>query len=229
MMRQILVATFVILVGAATGAAAPIGMVVDQHNPFDVSQGSFGIALENGMGPTGRIAQVFTPSVPMLDVFSFYFVDGNEDNGLGVSAYVEILTLEPRVVIAQSRVVEMPDNFGVTHSFNDGAETFFLFDTRVILEPGVQYAARIQKDSGDVFRVRGGRAYGYPGGYYLPTFNSVDDLFFSSGYLVPEPSTCSLALVAIVVAATAALAKFLSRRCNEFSRFSRCNRQALAG
>jgi hypothetical protein len=195
MHRVAILAALLLLSTPPTGFSAEVEMVVDQQNPVNVLQGAFGANLDNGLGPLGQIAQVFTPTQSSLGVFTFFLQDRNVGNGIGLSVFIEIATADLTQVIAESSLVTLPDSFGApTASLGNAQEAFFLFDDPVALSPGVQYAARLRKVSGDLFVVVGGRNAGYPDGYYIPTHNSTEDLFFREGHTVPEPSSVILFL-----------------------------------
>jgi hypothetical protein len=195
MNRVAILAALLLLITPTTAFSAEVEMVADQQNPVNVLQGAFGANLDNSVGPLGQIAQVFTPSQSSLDVFTFFLQDRNVGNGIGLSVFIEIATADLTQIIGQSSSVTLPDSFGApTASLGNAEEAFFLFDNPLALSPGVQYAARLRKVSGDLFVVVGGRNAGYSGGYYIPSHNSTEDLFFREGHAVPEPPSLILVL-----------------------------------
>ena len=114
-------------------SGAPINLVVDQQNPIHFTQGGMGINLNNSGtgGVFSRIGQVFTPSQDSLNAFTFFLQDTNPGNGSGLSIYVEIVTPDLLTVLATSRTVTVPDDFGGPVPALDAEELLFLFDQPV--------------------------------------------------------------------------------------------------
>jgi hypothetical protein len=135
------------------------------------------------------VGQSFVPSLSSVGFIQFELFDGNPNNGLGATLYVNIRSNSiTGPLISSTSPVYMPE------TPSGGGVTNFFFPTPVAVSPGTTYFFEIVVQSGDIWRVNSAGSYPSGTAYYQGTpFPFV--LWFREGVVVPEPSTMALILV----------------------------------
>jgi len=176
---------------AVTLSARGQGTVVfdQQSSTNETPLPGVGGAIQDAIPPWG---QSFTPSLPSIGFIRLLFDDGNANDGLGATVYVNIRSGSiSGAIIGSTDPVAMPNNFAGTATF--------LLPSAVTLTPGTAYYFEPEpvQQSGGTWNIVAG-PYNYPGGIVFsggfPATGS--DLWFREGIIVPEPSSAALMLLA---------------------------------
>jgi len=172
------------VIGIVRGSAQ--GLLVDQ-SAGTIPTGT-GVIIQTN-GPLG---QSFTPSMSGIGFVQLAFWDNNPGNGTGAMVYVNLRSDSMTgVVLGSTDPVFMPNNFG---GLGVGITNFF-FASPVTLTPGTQYFMEVIA-SGDLWNISGYH-WTYSGGtqIYQGTAVPGQNLWFTEGIIVPEPSTMWLLAV----------------------------------
>ena len=188
-MKPFLLTLETALMLAALAARGQGTMIYDQQSATNQTpaggEGGAPIQQEEPMG------QSFTPALSSVGFVQMKFDDFHLGNGLGATVYVlgDSIT---GTVLDSTTPVFMPDGFFF-------AVTNFYFPVAVAVVPGTTYYLQPVVLSGDDHWQVVGRDYGYPGGTFYAfgaPSGSGTDLWFREGYLIPEPPSGLLVLLA---------------------------------
>jgi hypothetical protein len=163
------------------------GTFIYDQQSADESAGGGGFVTIQSNQPLG---QSFTPTNSSVGFIRLWLSD-SVLNGLGATVYVNLRTSSiTGPIFGSTDPVLMPDGFGVS---SRGFTSFF-FSTPVPVTPGVTYYFQPVVQSGDNSWALIGYHYNYSGGtaFVNGTADSVNDLWFREGIVVPEPSSLSL-------------------------------------
>src|ERR1039458_8824926 len=191
-MKPFLLTLETALILAALAARGQGTMIYDQQSSTKPTpaggEGGAPIQQEEPMG------QSFTPALSSVDFVQMKFDDFHLGNGLGATVYVNLLGDSiTGTVLDSTTPVFMPDGFFF-------AVTNFYFPVAVAVVPGTTYYLQPVVLSGDDHWQVVGRDYGYPGGTFYAfgaPSGSGTDLWFREGYLIPEPPSGLLVLLAV--------------------------------
>jgi hypothetical protein len=182
---QILIA----LVTAPFHAGAQGTLLFDQQsatNEFSPAYGE-GAAMQQLTPPWG---QSFTPSLSSAGFIRLLFDDGNINDGLGATIYLNLRAGSiTGNIIGTTAPVTMDNYFA-------GPATF-VFASAVTVTPGVRYYFEPILQFGRAWNLET-EPHTYPGGSFIMGGLEYPgtDLWFREGIVVPEPSSAFLLLVA---------------------------------
>ena len=139
------------------------------------------------------IGQSFTPSLSSVGFIRLNFTDFSPGNSLGATVYVNLRSDSiTGSVLGSTDPVFIPNGIGVGAP---GYITFF-FPIPVSVTPGTLYYFQPVLLSGEGALAVGAYHFNYAGGTAFvqgaPHSNSLYDLWFREGTVVPEPSSSSL-------------------------------------
>ncbi len=197
-MKKLLTLVLALFVSPAVFGQGSV--VFDQQSSTDESIPFYGQggAIQDALLPWG---QSFTPSLSSVGFIRLKLVDGNTDDGLGATVYLNLRSGSVSgPVIGVTAPVSMPSSFrGVTE---------FTFQDPVSLTPTATYYFEPVVASGGPWNIVGG-PLNYSGGSFYNDGSAVpqSDLWFREGMVVPEPGTFGL----IILAGGAYLWQWLSK------------------
>ena len=164
------------------------GFLYDQQSSTDETPISGAGAVIQQLAPYG---QSFTPSLSSVDFIRLNLNDGNPNNGIGATIYLNLRTNTINgAILATTPSISLTNGFaGIVN---------FLFPSTVPLTPSATYVFEIVMQSGsDSWNALAGE-YNYSGGivYANGVPASGSDLWFREGIVtVPEPSSAVLVLL----------------------------------
>ena len=165
---------------AARGQAS---FVYDQQSSTNVN-----IILGTGgvIPQSSGNGQAFTPGFSSIDFIRLKLYDGNTNNGLGATLYVNLRSSSiTGPILSSTSPVALADGFGGTVNF--------FFSTPVLTSQGETYYFEPIAKSGDTWLIDTG-PYNYPGGtaFVQRIAYPGGDFWFREGLIVPEPSSLTL-------------------------------------
>jgi hypothetical protein len=187
--------TLAALVAASALSAAGQGtFVYDQQSSTDERPPHYGAGGDLALNAPW--AQSFTPALSSVGFVRLKFDDGNLDDGLGGSVYVNLRSdsITGRILGRTPTVAMAPFFAGVTN---------FIFSTPISVTPGAMYFLEPVQFAGGTWLLDGG-PYLYPGGIAYQTGQPEPgaDMWFREGiYVVPEPASMlllSLGMAALI-------------------------------
>lgn len=190
-MKEHLLRVQLILYVLAASASGQGTFIYDQQSSTDevhILPGET-FSIQSATPPWG---QSFTPSLSPIGFIRLGLDDGNVNDGLGATVYVNLVAGSiGGTVIASTMPITMPNNFA-------GFPTFY-FPTAVSVKPGVTYYFTPVVQSGGTWDILSSD-YNYQGGSLwengTPALPS--DLWFREGVVTPEPSPLALLSVGTV-------------------------------
>jgi len=170
---------------AAASTTFPQGTFQYDQQSLNHSIGANILYYIQGNEPIG---QSFTPGLSSVGFIQLEPFDGNPNNGLGATLFVNLRSNSiTGPILGSTAPVFLPD------IPSGGGVTNFLFSTPVPVVPGTTYFFEVVVQSGDFWTLNTA-GYLYGGG---PTFRQgvaqpLQDLWFREGIIVPEPSSILL-------------------------------------
>ncbi|HEV2208222.1 MAG TPA: PEP-CTERM sorting domain-containing protein [Verrucomicrobiae bacterium] len=173
----------------STLAVAQGTFLYDQQSSTDETAWPYG---SGGSLPSAApCGQSFTPTLSGINFIRLNFNDGNPNDGLGTSVYLNLRANSfTGTTLGTSDSVAMPNGF-------TGVEDFS-FSSTIPLTPGTTYFFEIVETPSWVPWNFANGSYDYAGGYayYRGSPAGGSDLWFREGlYTVPEPSAALLGLL----------------------------------
>lgn len=138
------------------------------------------------------VGQSFVPSLTSVGFVQLELFDGQPNNGVGATLYVNLRSDSiTGPIVSSTSPVFMPDTpLG-------GGVTNFFFSTPAIVTPGTTYFFEVVVQSGDMWRVNDiGNSYHSGRAYISGIAQQFDSLWFREGIVVPEPTSTLLLLLA---------------------------------
>jgi hypothetical protein len=139
------------------------------------------------------IGQSFTPLLSSVGFVQLEPFDGNPNNGLGATLYVNLRSNSiTGPILGSTDPVFLPD------IPSGGGVTNFLFSTPVSVVPGITYFFEVVVQSGDFWTLNtlGANDYSRGAMFLQGVAQPLNDLWFREGVIVPEPSTAALLVAA---------------------------------
>ena len=176
-----------------------LGLLVHAWMAF--GQGTFQYDQQSSLGPVPPdvlwsiqgnepSGQSFIPSLSAVGFVQLELFDGNPNNGLGATLYVNLRSNSiTGPILSSSAPVFLPD------TPSGGGVTNFLFSSPAVVMPGTTYFFEVVVQSGDSWYVNTlGNVY--PGGefYRQGLAQPLSDSWFREGVIIPEPSAAWLVL-----------------------------------
>jgi hypothetical protein len=186
-MKTEFLAAFVSLAALCAGGQGSITYQYDQQS----STNEFNLGYSGGtvfqvLGT--NTGQAFTPTLSGVDFIRLKIGDGNPNDGLGSSWFLNLRSTSiTGPILGTTATVDLPNGF-------TGVQNFF-FPNTIPLTPGTQYFFDVNTPDGASWRVDV-EGFNYPGGNgWANGHEGGGDYWFREGIIVPEPSPAALLLL----------------------------------
>ena len=160
----------------------------DQQSSLNETPPPYGSggAMQAAIPPWG---QSFTPTLSSIGFIRLMFDDGNVDDGLGATIYLNL-----RSGSTSGSIIGTTSSATMQNAF--AGATTFAFPGAIPLAAGTTYYFEPVLQSGGTWNIQDG-PYNYPGGSVFSGGSPVtaSDLWFREGIIVPEPSSPALLII----------------------------------